>query len=124
MTPQGLSDAIDDLVADLPGQKERISGSWQKVLTMQALTTVLGGHWYDDDMSHQLHEACAQASTAVRDALKLLYRDRPALHQAIVTAFNLPEWHADSETAFAKTALAQQVWYPADLVRTGEGDAA
>src|SRR5262245_12185643 len=113
MTPQGLADAIGRLVDDLPAQQEKASGTWQRVLALQALTTVLGGNWYDADASHELHTACSAAQSAVSAALKVLFRTRPALHQAIMTAFNLPDANEADETAFAKTPLAQSVWVAA-----------
>jgi len=109
LTPQGLADAIDRLVVDLPGKDEKASGSWQKVLTLQALSMVLGGNWSDQTATPDFHRACLEAQGAVGKALRMLLRERSALHGALATAYDLEGWTPERGTAFSKTPLGQTI---------------
>lgn len=83
MTPQGLADAINDLVEDLPRRERPPNESWQKTLALQALELVLDWHTPVGDI----------VAAAVEKALEQALIERPALQGAIEAAFPAPDYH-------------------------------
>jgi len=125
MTPQGLADAIEGLVRDLPKRERAPSQSWQKVLAAQALEAVFD---YTTPMGSVIH-------AAVEQALAHVLVETPALLGAIDTAFPHCDYRQyDDEaddpmrTAFGNSFQGQLLRHAADhaghLVGVREQDAA
>ena len=113
MTPQGLSDAIEALVADLPARREKVSESWQRVLTIQVLNRVLDyqSEYLPDRGSPALRALCGIANRSVMQAVKQLLREEPALRQALAVAFDHAEGCQGPQTDFCSTGIGGIVDY-------------
>jgi hypothetical protein len=90
MTPQGIADALDELVTDLPGQKERLSGSWQKVLSLQVLNGLLEEK--DGPVNIEVGALRRIVAEVLEQAVQQLFREQPTLGEAMFTAFDTEHW--------------------------------
>lgn len=113
MTPQGLSDALSELVSDLPGHRDKVSESWQRVLTVQVLNRVLDhrSEYSPGRGSPALMAMCGIARSTVLQAVKQLLREEPALRQALAVAFDHAEASHVRNTDFCSTAIGELVDY-------------
>jgi hypothetical protein len=116
MTPQGLADAINGLVENLPQRRGTLNPSWQRVLVEQAL--------------RRLVEGDPEVAAAVRDGLTRLLTEEPALYAAVVEAFGVEDWgeselpapgaRVEGRTEYATTPLGLLLWSAADTVFADE----
>lgn len=122
MTPQGLSEAIGQLVADLPGRGRKPNDAWQKVLTLQLLNAALANET-DADGS----DAAWALGVTLQVAIRSVLRRQPALREALATAFAIdgPDTEPDTErTALAASLLGSIIIVSIDAVEKEPTDGA
>jgi hypothetical protein len=100
MTPTGLAAAIGELVKDLP-QPKKPNDSWQRVLTLQLLDTLLSAE-DDEPALYAAREAFWDALW--KGGLEVIWA-RPALGRALIHAFGADSPNPTSPTPEEQTAF-------------------
>lgn len=118
MTPQGLANAINALVEDLPPRRTKGNASWQRVLVEQALRRLL--------------ETNPELAALLEAGLVQLLRDEPALCGAVDEAFDVgnvggpddlvPGTSVEDLTDYATTPLARLLWKAATTIEKEDFD--